>query len=113
MAMTATGAATREKTMATLLFTHPACLAHDTGPGHPERPARLQAIMAALQGPDFAALQRRESPLASAEDLTQAHPAQYVQAVLNAIPAEGLRMLDGDTLVSPGSREAALRAAGA
>lgn len=99
--------------MATLLYTHPACLMHDTGPGHPERPARLQAILAALEGPEFAALQRREAPLASTEDLMLAHPARHVQAVLGAIPDDGLNMLDGDTLVSPGSREAALRAAGA
>ncbi|MCW5746118.1 MAG: histone deacetylase family protein [Alphaproteobacteria bacterium] len=99
--------------MATLLYTHPACLAHDTGPGHPERPARLQAILGALQDPEFAALQRREAPLASTEDLLLAHPARHVEATLAAIPADGLSMLDGDTLVSPGSREAALRAAGA
>jgi acetoin utilization deacetylase AcuC-like enzyme len=99
--------------MATLLFTHPACLAHDTGPGHPERPARLQAILASLDGPDFAALQRREAPLVTTEDLMLAHPARYIDTTLGAIPSEGLSMLDGDTLVSPGSREAALRAAGA
>ncbi|TWT05663.1 histone deacetylase family protein [Reyranella sp. CPCC 100927] len=99
--------------MATLLYTHPACLAHDTGPGHPERPARLQAVLAALDDPEFAALQRREAPLASTEDLMLAHPARHVQAVMSAIPQDGLSMLDGDTLVSPGSREAALRAAGA
>lgn len=99
--------------MATLLFTHPACLDHDTGPGHPERPARLQAVLAALEGPEFAALERREAPLARIADLELAHPASHVAATLAAIPAEGLWMLDGDTLVSPGSREAALRAAGA
>jgi acetoin utilization deacetylase AcuC-like enzyme len=99
--------------MATRLYTHPACLAHDTGPGHPERPARLQAILSALEGPEFAALQRHEAPQATPEDLMLAHPARHVQATLGAIPESGLCMLDGDTLVSPGSREAALRAAGA
>ncbi len=99
--------------MTTLLYTHPACLGHDTGPGHPERPARLQAILAALEGPEFAALQRREAPLATPEDLMLAHPARHVTAVLEMIPSDGISMLDGDTLVSPGSREAALRAAGA
>jgi acetoin utilization deacetylase AcuC-like enzyme len=99
--------------MATLLFTHPACLSHETGPGHPERPARLQAILDALDAPEFAGLLRREAPLASTEDLLLAHPPDHVEATLGAIPADGLHMLDGDTLVSPGSREAALRAAGA
>jgi acetoin utilization deacetylase AcuC-like enzyme len=99
--------------MATLLYTHPACLGHDTGPGHPERPARLQAVLAALDGPEFATLLRREAPLASIGDLELAHPASHVAATLAAIPSQDLCMLDGDTLVSPGSREAALRAAGA
>ena len=42
--------------MATLLYSHPACLAHDTGSGHPERPDRLRAVLGALEGEDFAAL---------------------------------------------------------
>ncbi|QQS13274.1 MAG: histone deacetylase family protein [Rhodospirillales bacterium] len=99
--------------MTTLLFTHPACLAHDTGPGHPERPARLAAVLKGLSGPEFAGLGRREAPEATIEQLALAHPRSQIEAVLAAIPAEGRIMLDGDTVASPGSREAALRAAGA
>lgn len=99
--------------MATYLFTHPACLAHDTGPGHPERPARLASVLKALSGPEFAGLQRREAPLATSEQLERAHPPRYVEAVLEAFPTEGYVQLDGDTIVSPGSKDAALRAAGA
>jgi acetoin utilization deacetylase AcuC-like enzyme len=99
--------------MATYLFTHPACLAHDTGPGHPERPARLASVLKALSGPEFACLQRREAPLATSEQLERAHPPRYVEAVLEAFPTEGYVQLDGDTIVSPGSKDAALRAAGA
>lgn len=99
--------------MATYLFTHPACLGHDPGQGHPERPARLASVLKALSGPEFVALQRREAPLATTEQLQRAHPPRYVEAVLQAFPTEGYVQLDGDTVVSPGSKDAALRAAGA
>ena len=44
--------------MTTLLITHSACLEHDTAPGHPESPARLRAVLKALDAPEFAALDR-------------------------------------------------------
>ena len=99
--------------MATLLYTHPACLKHDTGPHHPERPERLRAILAALQGETFAALDRREAPRAEKAQLTRIHPEWYVNWVLGQIPKEGWAGLDADTIVSSDSGEAALRAAGA
>jgi acetoin utilization deacetylase AcuC-like enzyme len=99
--------------MPTLLFTHPACLEHDPGAGHPECPDRLRAIMTALGSPAFAALGRREARRAEAEELTRVHPADYVRQVLAAVPERGRAYLDGDTALSPGSGEAALRAAGA
>ena len=99
--------------MTTLLFTHPACLDHDPGPQHPERPARLAAVMDALDAPDFAALDRREAPRADDAQLTLVHPALHVQRVLGAVPPHGRARIDADTVLSPGSGEAALRAAGA
>jgi acetoin utilization deacetylase AcuC-like enzyme len=99
--------------VATYLFTHPACLGHDPGQGHPERPARLASVLKALSGPEFASLERREAPLATTEQLQRAHPPRYVEAVLQAFPTEGYVQFDGDTVVSPGSKDAALRAAGA
>ncbi|TXH34506.1 MAG: histone deacetylase family protein [Rhodospirillaceae bacterium] len=99
--------------MTTALVTHPACLEHDTGPGHPERIDRLRVVLAALDRPEFAALQRIEAPLASRAAIARVHGADYVEAVLGAIPDEDYAMLDGDTIVSPGSGQAALRAAGA
>ena len=99
--------------MTTLLFTHPACLDHNPGPQHPERPARLAAILDALDGPEFAALGRREAPRADDAQLTLVHPALHVQRVLGAVPPQGLSRIDADTALSPGSGEAALRAAGA
>ena len=99
--------------MTTLLYTHAACIEHDPGPGHPERPDRLRAVLAALDGPDFEALDRREAPLAETAQIERLHDAGYVARVLAAVPAEGRVNLDPDTVVSPGSGEAALRAAGA
>jgi acetoin utilization deacetylase AcuC-like enzyme len=96
-----------------LILTHPACVGHNPGAGHPERPQRLQAVIERLREPDFGDLVWREAPQATAEQVARAHPPAYVEAVLAAIPAEGLAMLDGDTIVSPGSGDAALRAAGA
>ena len=99
--------------MTTRLYTHAACLGHDMGPGHPERPARLQAIMAALEAEPFQYLERAEAPLATVEQLCRVHPQRYVQSILQSVPAAGLFALDPDTTLSPGSGEAALRAAGA
>lgn len=99
--------------MTTLLYTHEACLAHDTGPGHPEGGRRLDAVLGALAAERFAPLRRRQAPPAAREALERAHPAAHVDAVLAAIPARGHRRLDADTVVSPASGEAALRAVGA
>ncbi|MDQ2695265.1 MAG: histone deacetylase family protein [Pseudomonadota bacterium] len=99
--------------MTTLLYHHPVFLEHDTGAFHPECPARLKAILDALRQPGFAALAWREAPQASREQLNRVHPQDYVEAILAAIPAAGQRALDPDTVISPRSGEAALRAAGA
>ncbi len=99
--------------MTTLLFSHPACAEHDTGPGHPERPSRLAAVLEALAEPEFGGLVRRDAPRADREMIERIHPAWFVDRVLAAIPETGLGHIDGDTQVSPGSEEAAFRAAGA
>ncbi len=96
-----------------MLYSHAACFDHDTGQGHPERPARLKAVLSALGEEEFQALERREPPLASREQIARVHSEAYYDQVLAAIPEHGRRGLDADTIVSPGSREAALRAAGA
>jgi acetoin utilization deacetylase AcuC-like enzyme len=99
--------------MTTRLYTHPACLQHDMGRGHPESPARLQAVLAALDAPEFAGLERAEAPSAGVAQIARAHPAAYVEAILEAVPQAGHVALDADTTLSPGSGAAALRAAGA
>ena len=99
--------------MYTSLFSHPSCIEHDTGIGHPECPERLKAVLAALEGEAFHFLDRREAPRAEIEQLARVHPISYIERVLAAIPAEGHVELDNDTILSPSSGEAALRAAGA
>jgi len=98
--------------MSTLLITHPACLDHLTPAGHPERPDRLRAIDRALEQERFQMLARVEAPAAELDVIALCHPMEYVEAVRDATPKKGLVSLDADTSMSPGSFEAALRAAG-
>ncbi|UYN97787.1 MAG: histone deacetylase family protein [Enhydrobacter sp.] len=100
--------------MSTLLITHPAFLGHDTGQYHPERADRLRAVLAALEDERFAGLARSAAPEATREQLLRVHPAGYIEAILGVRPTEGeLAMIDADTVMSRGSAEAAVRAAGA
>ena len=98
--------------MSTLLLSHPACLNHLTPSGHPERPDRLRAIEQILEDEKFQSLARVEAPRGPVEIITLCHPMEYVEAIRDASPAEGLVRLDADTSMSPGSYEAALRAVG-
>jgi acetoin utilization deacetylase AcuC-like enzyme len=95
------------------LYTHPACLLHDPGPGHAERPARLHAVLQALDHDRFAALDRIEAPQALREQLQRVHSAAHVREILLGAPPDDMLALDPDTVMGPGSTEAALRAAGA
>ena len=95
--------------MRVALFSHEASAAHVTPPGHPEQVARFAAVMAGLAGLD---LDRRVAPLADDADLLRCHPAAYLARVRAASPDSGWAQLDGDTFLSKGSVEAALRAVG-
>ena len=110
--------------MSTLLYSHPVCADHDPGPGHPESPGRLRSVLAALEGAAFKDLVRRDAPRADRGVIERVHPAAYVDRVLAAVPHGGRAeldgepdvgqvYLDGDTVLSPASGEAALRAVGA
>ena len=93
------------------IHAHPACLLHDTGPDHVERPQRLREVSKALRAA-FPALEWREAPRATRGQLLRAHAPGLLDLVLETRPASRL-MLDPDTVLSPDSDEAALRAAGA
>jgi acetoin utilization deacetylase AcuC-like enzyme len=99
--------------LAVLLYTHPACLRHDAGPGHPESPSRLRAVLEALDADKFAALERIQAPQATRAQLARVHDAALIDLVFGNAPREGLLRIDADTAMSPDSLEAALRAAGA
>ena len=94
-----------------IIFTHPACLAHDPGSQHPERPARLEAVLESLRTA-HGDLEWREAPAVKLGDLRRVHGEALIQAVLEA-EFQGYRMLDPDTVMVPASRMAALHAAGA
>lgn len=100
--------------MTIALVTHPACLDHDTGPGHPERIARLTAVLEAIEAAEIPGLQRHDAPSASAGQLAAVHDWAHVEAMLALrVPEDQHAALDADTVVSSGSLEAALRGAGA
>lgn len=99
--------------MSLLFFTHPAGLEHDTGPGHPERRARLETVLSEVERADIPGLERREAPRATLEQIARIHPDKYPDRILAHVPETGRAHLDADTVVSPGTAEAALRAAGA
>jgi acetoin utilization deacetylase AcuC-like enzyme len=95
------------------LYTHSICLQHDPGPGHVESPARLRAVLQALDQDRFAVIDRVEAPCATREQLLRVHTAEHIDRILSITPNEGTVRLDEDTLMSPASAEAGLRAAGA
>jgi acetoin utilization deacetylase AcuC-like enzyme len=100
--------------MATAFIGHADCMKHDMGAYHPECPARLAAIDDQLIASGIGAhLQHHAAPLATAEQLARVHPREYIAAIRAAAPQRGLVHLDPDTAMSPGTLDAALRAAGA
>jgi acetoin utilization deacetylase AcuC-like enzyme len=100
-----------------LVVTDPLFAEHDPGRGHPERPARLDAVLAGLESAGFASAEREQSNAqrrrpATRAELERVHPAAYLDA-LERICATGGGPLDADTSVSSRSYEAASYAAGA
>lgn len=94
------------------VFHHPATLEHDGGPGHPESPERIRAILRTLREGSLAPrLAVEEAPAADREALERVHPAGYLDG-LQRLVARGGGRLDADTVASPGSWDAAIRAAG-
>lgn len=99
--------------MKPLLLTHPDCMHHEM-PGHPERPARLTAVMEKLRASGMASdmieiLASEVSP----DQLALVHPDSYIAHIGNSEPSESVIKVDPDTFMSPGSHRAAKLAAGA
>ncbi|MBK1616616.1 deacetylase [Rubrivivax gelatinosus] len=104
--------------MTTAFYSHAECRMHDMGPGHPECPQRLDAISDHLLATGLdVALDFRDAPQATLEQIERAHSAGYVlqlQDALLQIQESGQpRALDHDTIACPDTWRAALRAAGA
>ncbi|MBD9356590.1 histone deacetylase family protein [Methylomonas albis] len=101
--------------MRTLYYSHPDFLGHDTGVAHPESVDRLHVIEQALSSPEFNGLQRVEPiiPADIQDKIGLVHSKAMIAKVLASIPTQGLANLDADTVVSPGSKQAALRAVAA
>jgi acetoin utilization deacetylase AcuC-like enzyme len=98
--------------MTTLYYHHSAGLNHLTPPGHPERPDRLRAIEQGLSHERFDTLVRHEAPIADLDVVALCHTNEYIDEIRAIAPSEGMIYLDGDTAMSPGTLEAALRATG-
>jgi acetoin utilization deacetylase AcuC-like enzyme len=100
--------------MSTAYITHPDCLRHEMGSGHPECPDRLRSVNEQMRASGLLdELPTLEAPLAHAEDLKRVHRADYVDLIFDNAPSEGYVQLDPDTAMNPHSLNAARRAAGA
>src|SRR5580704_10814616 len=99
--------------MSLALFTHADMLEHRPGAYHPERPQRLQTVMAALEDASDLDLELFEAPLAEPADLERVHSVSCVRTMFETAPKTGLAFIDADTVMSAGSLAAARRAAGA
>jgi len=83
-------------------------------PGHPERPARLGAVLRHFEETGLAAdLDVRMASPVSEEELARVHDIGYLRSLYAARPTEGLVAIDADTALAPGSLVAAELAAGA
>ena len=99
--------------MTTLFFTHPSCLQHEMGEWHPEAPARLRAILRAMEIEAFSYLHREEAPKGELRQIERVHAPYYVESIFENVPKSGHVHLDADTALSPASADAALHAVGA
>src|SRR5262245_12788051 len=76
------------------VFTHPRCLDHDPGAGHPESPARLRTILERVRRADPIAV--RDAPPAPRAAVERVHPRTYLDRLEQGARAGGGR-LDPDT----------------
>ncbi|HEY0709336.1 MAG TPA: histone deacetylase [Polyangia bacterium] len=94
----------------TLLISDPAMIAHDPGPGHPERPARLASLLDDAAMRPVAGVERVTPRPATRLEIARIHDPDYVDSIL-ALAGRSAQ-LDEDTAISPASIDAALLAAG-
>ncbi len=83
---------------------------HITGDGHPEQPKRVSAVINKLRKRDN--LLWIKSEKFDQKILKKVHGSDYIESVKNSFPSSGLKFLDGDTIISPGSKKATYDAVG-
>ena len=98
--------------MKTGLITSATYQNHDTGPGHPEQIARVTVINENFKRFNNKNLLWKKPSLITDNIIKDTHDADYVELVKKSFPSKGFYSLDGDTIISPGSREATFDAAG-
>lgn len=96
--------------MEVIVATHPSALSHDTGPRHPERPDRVQSVLAGIEASGLVA-EIIESPAIDTTDLARVHDPTYIEGI-RTFCERGGGALDMDTFASPSTWEAAVTAAG-
>ncbi len=99
--------------MTTCIFTSNSSIKHDTGPGHPECPERVPAILTGLKKIQSQKLIWREIGSFDEKYIELTHSKKYLEKINQSFPKEDLVFLDGDTIVSKGSKKAAYDAVGA
>ena len=99
--------------MTTCIFTSNSSIKHDTGPGHPECPERIPAILSGLKKIQSQKLIWREIGSFDEKYIELTHSKKYLEKINQSFPKEDLVFLDGDTIVSKGSKKAAYDAVGA
>ena len=99
--------------MTTCIFTSNYSIKHDTGPGHPECPERIPAILTGLKKIQSQKLIWREIGSFDEKYIELTHSKKYLEKINQSFPKEDLVFLDGDTIVSKGSKKAAYDAVGA
>lgn len=99
--------------MPCLIITSPLNHVHNTGAGHPENSERLAALSDLFQSAPFCDWEQSQSSAAALEQIEYAHSEDYIFSLQDLTPDAGLTYLDGDTILSPQSYDAALCAAGA
>ena len=96
--------------MNTAIVTSDSSENHITGDGHPEQPKRVSAVINKLRKRDN--LLWIKSEKFDQKILKKVHGSDYIESVENSFPSSGLKFLDGDTIISPGSKKATYDAVG-
>ena len=98
--------------MKTALISSDTYQKHDTGPGHPEQIARVTVINENLKKLNNKNILWKKPSIITEDIITDTHDISYVDCVKNSFPTKGYSSLDGDTIISPGSKNATFDAAG-